>query len=336
MTEPQVFRVLPRQVNETLAAALRTWLPDRSWSQISKLVRTRYVMISGNVCVDAGRRLKLEDVIKVLDRPAAAPPGQHHVLIRYLDQHVVVVEKPAGVTSIRHAEERDWPQRRKQIQPTLDELLPGVISRYESQGGHGGADSRRRPNQRKPQKGVPPPVRAVHRIDRETSGLMVFARSIRAERHLGEQFRAHTTHRRYLAVVPGQVIAQTISNRLIRDRGDGRRGSTTDPAIGKIATTHIRPLETRDDYTLIECRLETGRTHQIRIHMAEIGHPLCGEKVYRQPPGGKAIPDHSHAPRLALHAAEIGFTHPITGEIVKFDSPLPPDLQRFWQGLPRA
>ena len=199
--------------------------------------------------------------------------------MRYLDSHIVVVEKPAGMTTTRHQEERDWPARRKQLQPTLDELLPAVIARMEGRRA----------------KGVPPPIRPVHRLDRETSGLLVFARSVKAERNLGEQFRRHTTRRKYLAVALGSVPEQRISSRLVRDRGDGRRGSTTEPGVGKLAVTHVRPLEQIGPYTLIECRLETGRTHQIRIHLAEQGHPLCGDRVYRKPPGGGVLPDESGA-----------------------------------------
>jgi len=319
MPDPQIFRVLPQQENQTVAAALRGWLPEKSWGEIRRLMRARHVMVSGNLCVDAGRRLKLQDVVKVLPHPAAPPPRQEDIRVRHLDADVVVVEKPAGMTTIRHLEERDWPARRKQLQPTLDELLPQVISRM---------DSRRRG------KGVPPPVRAVHRLDRDTSGLMVFARTVKAERHLGDQFRRHTTHRRYLAIVEGNVLAQTISMRLIRDRGDGRRGSTSQDDLGKHAVTHVKPLEhLASGYTLVECRLETGRTHQIRIHLAERGHPVCGEKIYRQDRTGRVTPDTSGAPRLALHAAELGFEHPTSGEPMGFTMPLPPDLREFLERL---
>jgi len=317
MPDDTVFRVLPNQVDQTLSAALRTWLPGQSWSQIRNLIQTRRVMVSGNLCLDQGRRLTLRDVVKVLAHSMAPPPTEQSVRICYLDEHVVVVEKPSGVTTVRHAEERDWPKRRRQIQPTLDEMLPKILARKE----------------KRRAKGPPPPVRPVHRIDRETSGLIVFARTALAERHLGQQFRHHVTHRRYLAVVQGQVAAQTITTRLVRDRGDGRRGSTNHPELGKEAITHVKPLENLQGYTLVECRLETGRTHQIRIHLAENGHPLCGEKVYNQPLFGPPVPDASGAPRLALHAAELGFEHPVTGEQLRFESPLPPDLTAFLSSL---
>jgi 23S rRNA pseudouridine1911/1915/1917 synthase len=256
-------------------------------------------------------------VVKLLPHSLAPPAREADVRIRHLDQHLVVVEKPAGMTSTRHADERELSPRQRQLQPTLDELLPQLIAKRE--GRRGRAAGRR--------------VRPVHRLDRETSGLMVFARTAEAEKHLGQQFRVHGIRRRYMAVVQGTVATQTIESRLVRDRGDGRRGSTNLPDVGKAAITHVRPVERLGDYTLIECRLETGRTHQIRIHLAENGHPLCGEKVYSQPLFRAGRPDRSGAPRLALCAVELGFVHPVTGEAMHFDVPLAPDLMEFVERL---
>jgi 23S rRNA pseudouridine1911/1915/1917 synthase len=318
-----VFHASPELAGRTVSAALRVWLPERSWSQVRQLVRSRRVAVNGNVCVDEGRRLAERDVVKLLAHSAAKPPDEQDVRLQYLDQHVVVVEKPTGVTSNRHAEEREWSSRRRQLQPTLDELLPQVVAKAAGQGRRRGGPAR--------------PVRAVHRLDRETSGLMVFARTVLAERGLVEQFRRHTTHRKYLAVAGGRVEAATIKSNLVRDRGDGRRGSTKLANVGKEAVTHVRPVEHfrmgADEYTLVECRLETGRTHQIRIHLAEAGHPLCGETVYHRPLFGAPREDRSGAPRIALHAAELGFVHPVSGEEMRFTMPLPRDLQEFIQRL---
>ncbi|MDZ4818376.1 MAG: RluA family pseudouridine synthase [Planctomycetota bacterium] len=319
-TKEPIFHVAEEQAKKTIAAALRVWLADQSWSQIRQLLRSRRVMVDGNICVDEGRRLNLNEVVKIIAQSAPRPPDARDVKLQYLDAYVCVVEKPAGVTSNRHADERDWPAKRKQLQPTLDELLAHVVAKMD-------------PRARQ-LRGVPPPVRAVHRLDRETSGLMVFARTPTAERHLADQFRKHTTERCYLAVAPGKLSAQRIQSRLIRDRGDGRRGSTKESHLGKHAVTHIKPLKhlkhpSGEVYTLLECRLETGRTHQIRIHLAELGHPLCGERVYHQPLFGKALHDPSGAPRVALHARSLAFDHPISGERMGFEMPLPQDLQEF-------
>lgn len=318
-SEPN-YHVTEETAGETVAAALRQWT-GQSWGEVRKLVRTRRVTVNGNLCLDEARRLKEGDVVKTLVQSAPPTPKAEHVRIVYVDDHLVVVEKPPGITSTRHREELSWPARRRQHQPTLDELLPQILDRKEGRRG------------KKAHRGVPPPVRPVHRLDRETGGLMVFARTVKAERGLMEQFRQHTTQRRYLAVVEGRVEARKVDLRLVRDRGDGRRGVTTNPEIGKHAVTHVKPIEHLDGYTFVECRLETGRTHQIRIHMAETGHPLCGEKVYRKPLHGKPIPDRSGAPRVALHAASLGFQHPITGKKLYFESPLPKDMQKLLDRL---
>lgn len=330
-----VFHVNAATAGQTLVGALRRWLPDRSWSQVRQLIESRRIQINGNLSLDEGRRLTEAEVVKVLASPLPAPPREEDVRIRYADAHVVVVEKPSGVTTLRHSEEQNWPSRRRQLQPTLDELLPRVLARRDAarrpkpteKPGKSRDRARRGPDDERQRL---PVVRPVHRLDRDTSGLMVFARTVLAEQHLVQQFRKHTIHRAYRAIVTGDVReAFTVESQLVRDRGDGRRGSTKLPDVGQRAVTHVRPLERFGKYTLIECRLETGRTHQIRIHMSERGHFVCGDKVYCQPLFQKPLVDRSGAPRLALHAAELGFIHPLTGEQISFQMDLPPDLAEF-------
>lgn len=316
-----VLHVTAADRGGTLAAFLRARLEQASWSQVQKLVRSRHVLIHGNICTDVARRLKEGEVVKVLEAAAPKLPGAADVQIVHLDDDVVVVNKPPGVTTTRHHEERSWPARRRQLQPTLEELVPEAIVAQQA-GSRGAAKPRRRPQ----------PVRAVHRIDRETSGLVVFARNVPASRILAEQFRLHTTERRYLAIVVGRVGTGTIRTQFVRDRGDGRRGST-DEGDGKLAVTHVTPVEHfGDSYTLVECRLETGRTHQIRIHMAETGHMVCGERVYTQSRRG-AAKDESRAPRVMLHAADLGFVHPVSGAELRFTSPLPADMRKVLADL---
>lgn len=314
-----VHHVAAADRGRTLAAFLRSRIDAASWSQVQKLVRSRHVLIHGNVCTDVGRRLREGEVVKLLEEAAPRPPEAGDLRIVFLDEAVVVVDKPPGITTTRHHEERGWPARRRQVQPTLEELVPAAIARElagRARGRRGGGQRRR-----------PQPVRAVHRIDRETSGLLVFARTVPAGRILAEQFRLHTTRRRYLALVAGRVAAGTIRTHLVRDRGDGRRGSSDDGS-GKLAVTHIAPVEHFGDaFTLVECRLETGRTHQIRIHLAEQGHPICGERVYAVS-GRRAGRDELRPPRVMLHAAELGFVHPETGDEMRFESRLPADMQR--------
>jgi len=339
--------VQPAQQGKALAAVLREFLPEKSWNQVRKLIAARQIQVNGNLCLEEARKVKAGDVIQVWQHPLAPPADERSVKIRYADQHLVVIEKPAGITTLRHAEERNWSADRKRRQPTLDELVPRALAK------HLGWDL----DEHRPPKGPPPKrgrkehrqwpgfreqiklpqIRAVHRLDRDTSGLMVFARTPQAETALIRLFSKHRIERAYLAVVHGHPAAGKIETLLMRDRGDGLRGSVREnPAKSEEAQqaiTHIQPIEQIGDYSLVECRLETGRTHQIRIHLAERGHMLCGEKTYTHPLGGKPQHDASGAPRQALHAAVLGFIHPTTGETLSFKSPLPGDLQEWLQRL---
>ncbi len=308
-----LLTISPAQAGITVAAVLRVRLAGHSWTQVRRLIESRRVKIGGELCLDPARRLREGQVVEILDRPAPKPRQHETIKIVHLDMHIVVVEKPSGISTVRHPLERDWPAQRKALSPTLDEIVPKLIAQKEG----------------RLRKGPPPRLRVVHRIDKETSGLVVFARTVPAEQGLGKQFRAHSVLRRYLATVPGTIQPQRIASRLVRDRGDGRRGSTKLPGVGKQAVTNIELVEKLAGYSLVSCRLETGRTHQIRIHLAELVHPVCGEKVYNRKPAGPVIEDQSGAPRLALHAAELGFVHPVTGHSLHWSMPLPPDLQGF-------
>jgi len=285
------------------------------------MVRRGLVRVGGKPCVDPQQRVQRGQRIEIRPpkkgerpsqpagpKPKPARPAPRHEgpepVVRYADEHVVVVEKPAGMTTMRHAEEANefGPRGKRYLPPTVADVLPVLLG-----------DRR--------------PVRAVHRIDNETSGLVVFARTVEAERELGRQFRAHATDRVYLALVRGHAKAGRIESYLVRDRGDGRRGTTANEGEGQRAVTHVRVVEELGEYTLVECRLETGRTHQVRIHLGEAGTPLCGERVYDRPLHGRPLPDASGATRLMLHAAALGFDHPATGERRRWNAPIPRDMQ---------
>jgi 23S rRNA pseudouridine1911/1915/1917 synthase len=355
MAAARTFHIRPVLDGQSLASALKRLLPQQSWSDVKRLIAQRHVHVNGNLSVDEGRRLKAGDVVKVFEHPRAAPPTERDVRVRYIDDDLVVVEKPAGVTTLRHADERDWPQRRKDRMATLEEILQRVVgrrhpstpaaARREAPPAKGAKHPlpRRLPPKpgrsahRPPAHSRPPQVRPVHRLDRDTSGLMIFALSPQAEQALVRQFKNHEIDRKYLAVVHGHPDARTIETHLVRDRGDGLRGSSprgADDPDAQRAVTHIKPLERVGDYAVIECRLETGRTHQIRIHLAETGHMLCGEKTYtRTAPNVHPSQDRSGAPRQALHSTDLTFTHPITHKPMHFHSPLPPDLAQWLDRL---
>ena len=323
------FPVAPADAGQTLAALLRRRAADRplSWEQARQLVAARRVQVNGTLCVDDARRLSAGDRVTVLTAARRPPPAAGELVVRFLDEHLVVAEKPAGVLSVRNPEEAGWDERRKGRQPTLDELLQKRLPRPRSKAA--AADWR---------------VRPVHRLDRDTSGLTLYALSAAAEQKLVGLFAKHQVERAYRSVVYGNLAtATTYETHLVRDRGDGMRGTSRlgdqDPDAQR-AVTHVRPVDhVGDAYTVVDCRLETGRTHQIRIHLSEAGHPLCGDRVYRggtpkwKAPRRPLIEDHSGAPRQVLHSQRVAFTHPITGKDLTFDSAWPDDLAKWWAEL---
>ncbi|MCB9673525.1 MAG: RluA family pseudouridine synthase [Alphaproteobacteria bacterium] len=164
----------------------------------------------------------------------------------------------------------------------------------------------------------------VHRLDEGTSGLMLVAFDAEAQEALKAQLEAHTVERRYLALAAGVLRRSpvTVDTTLVRDRGDGLRGSGAPGASGgKRAVTHLRTVEVLGRSSLVEATLETGRTHQVRIHCAEQGCPILGDALY----GGRGVA--RAAPRVALHAYVLAFAHPGTGEALRFEIPLADDLE---------
>lgn len=284
-----------------LDRALRQLDAGLSWAAARQLVRRGKIRVGGAVVTDptlmvrAGVELEVTIAARRLDMDAKLPADA----LVHVDSQVVVVRKPPGVSTVPYDDERD----------TLEHLVRARLTRTGARGASLGV---------------------VHRLDKETSGLLVFARTLPAKRHLEQQFRAHTVERRYVALAHGQVHPTTIESRLVADRGDGKRGSTRHPQLGRVAVTHVRVLEPLVGATLIECRLETGRTHQIRIHLSESGHPLLGDRVYRS---ASVAP--ISAPRLMLHARCLGFVHPATGRTLRFEEPLPADLLEVLERLRR-
>jgi 23S rRNA pseudouridine1911/1915/1917 synthase len=287
-----------------LDRVLRALHPGASWNGVRRLIETGKVSIDGVVTHDPVRAVRRGSIIAVsmrARRPSAGETLSKDAFV-YVDSQVAVVKKPAGVSTVPYDETE------------TDTLIDRV---------HKALKVLNRGN------AAPPGI--VHRLDKETSGLILFARTLAAKRALKQQFRVHSVHRRYVAVAHGHVLAQSVSSRLVRDRGDGRRGSTDNPTLGRDAVTHVGVLERLDGATLVECRLETGRTHQIRIHLAELGHPLLGETLYMKGYAGAII----DAPRLMLHARELGFSHPATGATLSFEEPMPDDMRLVVESLRR-
>ncbi len=300
-----------------LARVVREASDGLSWNKARELCRSGRVRVDGHVVRDPSARLSEGAVVRFdpsaprLHRGALAPEA-----IVYVDADVVVVDKPAGVLSV--------PFERGD-KDTLIDLTRSALRRR--------------------QRGFDPELGIVHRIDVDTTGLLVFTRNLAAKRQLAAQFRAHSVHRRYLALAHGHVIGRTFDSLILRDRGDGLRGSFGHhraprghpPEDAQRAVTHVRLIERLRDragtpVSLLECALETGRQHQIRIHLSEAGHPLLGERVYIRDYAGPR----SEAPRPMLHARELGFEHPRSGRRLTFEREPPADFSQLLARLRRA
>lgn len=338
MGEVRKFTVPDALEGQTLAAVLRRWQPEMSWSVAKRMIVTRRVTVNGTLCLNDARRLRAGEEVTLLEEPGAPVPREHDVRVLRIDPDLIVIDKPAGVITLRRDEERDMSPQRKSLQPSLDELLQRLLA-GSGRAARASRPRRGRARDTEARPAMHVPLYAVHRLDRDTSGVMLFALSARARDVLIGMFARHQVQRTYIAVVHGHLPAErTIESWIVRDRGDGLRGSLppgSDTSAARQAITHVRPIEHLGrDYTVVECRLETGRTHQIRIHLSEIGHMLCGEKLYLKPiADAPERKDTSGAPRQALHSAEMRLSHPITGEALHFASPLPGDLSRWLQRL---
>ena len=323
MPPESALHIITAETAGPVLAALRKHQPGITWSTARTLLQARRIVVNGILCVEEARRIHPGDRLELRAVALPAPPGDRDVAILHADPHVVVAHKPSGMLTVRHPGDVDWSDDKKLRQPSLDEVLGRLLAQREQRA--------------RTMRPAVADVFVVHRIDRETSGIVVFARSESAQTALIRQFAAHSVHRRYLCIVPGEISTQTLRSIQVRDRGDGLRGSMDDGETrdGLPMVTHVRPLRKLGRFSELECRLETGRTNQIRIQLAERGQPLCGDVKYRGPFGAEALADDSGAPRLALHAAELGFVHPHTGMEHRWTSHWPPDILRWLDSLQR-
>ncbi len=284
--------------------------------RVQLAIKAGFVRV-GDKTVKANYIVRPEDVITFVmpyeRRGVEILPENIPLDIVYEDEDVMVINKPAGM--VVHPGHGNY-------SGTLVNALAGYLGL--SQG----------PDAEDERMGV-----LVHRIDKDTSGLLVVAKNPAAQLHLADQFFVHSIDRIYTAVVWGNLAEDegTVEGTIGRDPNDRLRFRVyDDPEKGKWAVTHWRVLERYGFITVVECRLETGRTHQIRVHMSSLGHPLFNDARY----GGAEIRQGTIyakyrqfiqncfeiCPRQALHARTLGFTHPRTGERLHFDSPLPADM----------
>jgi 23S rRNA pseudouridine1911/1915/1917 synthase len=297
------LRIGPELATHTLADCVRRMLENASWNQARELCKRGKVRRNGVLARDAAQRVAEGDLVEIDPRARRLRENAFDDgAVVHVDADVVVVNKPAGLLSVPFdAADKNT-------------LVDRVRFWLRRETGFKGAD-----------------LGVVQRLDKDTTGLIVFTRTLAAKRHLQQLLRRHDVERRYLALVHGEPEAQRVETHLIENRGDGLRGSYGRfrrargpvPATAQRAITHLMPLERFGIASLVECRLETGRQHQIRIHLSEDGHPLIGEQVYIR----DFNRDQLAADRPMLHAESLGFAHPRTGRMLRFQQPPPEDFQ---------
>lgn len=284
--------------------ALAEMFPEFSRSRLTEWIKSGDALLDGEmvkpkVAVNGGETVTLA-ARQQLETDAVAEDIPLEVL--YADADVLVVNKPAGLV----------------VHPGAGNprgTMVNALLHYD------------------PELAQLPRAGIVHRLDKDTSGLMVVARSLRAHAGLIEQLSSRAVHRQYVAVVQGPMVAgNTVDAPIDRHPHDRIRMAVSKPGTGREAITHYRVREKFRSHTVVECRLETGRTHQIRVHMAYVKHPLIGDPLYggsfKLPKAAtEALVDSLRGfRRQALHAEKLSFTHPVSGETLSFDSPLPADM----------
>ncbi|NNK46281.1 MAG: RluA family pseudouridine synthase [Altererythrobacter sp.] len=283
---------------------------DLSRARIQALIAEGRVAISGQIETSAKAKVPDGTRFEIRVPPpveAEARPQNIPLNVVFEDEHLIIVNKSAGMVVHPAAGNPDGT------------LVNALLHHCKGQlSGIGGVA---RPG-------------IVHRIDKDTSGLLVVAKSDKAHEGLARQFKDHSIERRYLAVCGGHLRNSegTISTRIGRSDANRKKMAVLDKnsSRGKDAVTHYKLLEKLKSASLIECRLETGRTHQVRVHCASIGHALLGDPLYgRTPSELRRILKDLGFERQALHAASLGFEHPISGEWLEFESELPEDMQEL-------
>jgi 23S rRNA pseudouridine1911/1915/1917 synthase len=281
-----------------------------SRERVKSLIAQGLVKVAGAPAGQASAKIPEGAAFSIHIPPPAdaqASPQDIPLVIPYEDEHLIVIDKPAGLVVHPAAGNSDG--------TLVNALL------HHCRGNLSGIGGVARPG-------------IVHRIDKDTSGLLVVAKSDAAHEGLAKQFADHSIERVYCALVASHPSPSkgTISARIGRsDRNRKKMAVLADSSSrGKHAVTHYKVLETLDNCALVECRLETGRTHQVRVHMASIGHPLLGDPVYGKTPASlRPLLKSLNFSRQALHAAVLGFIHPLTGDQLRFSSDLPPDMKEL-------
>ncbi len=293
-----------------LDRALADAVPTLSRERLKVLIASGAVTRGGTLYRDPARKVALDETFQVaVPEPAPAHNEAQDIplVVAFEDEHLIVVDKPAGLV----------------VHPACGNLDGTLVNAllHHCGGSLSGIGGVARPG-------------IVHRIDKGTSGLIVAAKTDRAHEGLAKQFAAHSIDRRYRAIVAGRPRPSEGTVDAPLGRSSANRKKMAVVSGGKRAVTHYRTAAMLADAALVECRLETGRTHQVRVHMASIGHPLLGDPVYGRAKGAaRAAPETLGFRRQALHAARLGFIHPVTSVALTFESDMPADMQELFSHL---
>src|SRR3954447_1954913 len=305
-------RLGPAHAGWRLDRGLAAVVPTLSRERLKTLIRSGAVEAEGEAVRDPASKVRGEEAFRVAvpePSPAHNQPQYIPLNIIFEDDHLLVVDKPAGLV----------------VHPAAGNFDGTLVNAllYHCGGSLSGIGGVARPG-------------IVHRIDKDTSGLLVVAKTDVAHVGLAKQFAAHSIGRRYLAIVSGvpKTSGGTVDAPLARSSANRKKIAIVETGRGKRAVTHWKRLQALKEAALVECRLETGRTHQVRVHMASIPHPLVGDPAYGRSgkTHGKLLKENCFH-RQALHAAELGFAHPVTKRALSFASPLPPDMQELLSAL---
>ncbi|MEA3034683.1 MAG: rRNA synthase [Sphingomonadales bacterium] len=296
---------------QRLDRALASAVPTLSRERLKALIASGRVTGPAGLVRDPATKALAGAYEVTVPEPAPAHNEAQDIAldIVFEDDHLLVVDKPDGMVVHPAAGNLDG--------TLVNALLHHCAGRLSGIGGVA------RPG-------------IVHRIDKGTSGLLVVAKTDRAHEGLAGQFARHSIDRRYIAVVSGlpSPLEGKVDAPLARSSANRQKMAIVEGSRGKRAVTHYKVLRPLREAALVECRLETGRTHQVRVHMTSLGHPLLGDPVYgRTKSAHRELLKRLHFERQALHAAELGFIHPVTGEALSFKSAVPSDMQELLSAL---
>jgi 23S rRNA pseudouridine1911/1915/1917 synthase len=275
----------------SLLEELEAFFPGSSRTTIRQMLQHGRVRVNGEIEKNAKLALHPGDLLDVAARGAQELLNPSLTLL-HEDDDLIVIVKPAGLLTVASPGEKE-----ETAQAYLNEYLQARKLRTR--------------------------IQVVHRLDRDTSGVLVFPKTFYAKERLKEQFADHDVHRLYIAVVEGTLSppAGTFRSHLLEGK-DLRMRSVSASSGGVLAVTHYKTISTSAAYSLLEVRLETGKRNQIRVHLAESGHPVIGDSMY----GTGADP----IGRLGLHARELGFRHPKDGREMRFEAPLPDSFRKLF------